>query len=121
VKLFLPASFIVLAAGACCCCGGDMEEMLQQEGLDLPSELSPSLPTVPSTGVRARETVRKGSTVTIVDIHSEDAYFSDKGSIIGKSCTLDEDSSFKDGEWHGGPVHCGSDSYYFYKAAYQVN
>ena len=117
MKLFLPASFIVLAASACCCCGSDMQEMLEKQGIDVPSELG--TPVV-STGVRATQLVTKGSVVKVVDIHSEDAYFSDKANIIGKTCTLDENSSFKDGEWHGGPVHCGTDSYYFYKAAYQV-
>ena len=94
-----------------------MEEMLKKEGIDMPSEFAPG---APSSGARATQMVPKGSTVKIVDIHSEDAYFSDKGSIIGKTCTLDDDSSFKDGEWHGGPVTCGSDSYYFYKAGYEL-
>ncbi len=64
--------------------------------------------------------VPSGSRVKIADIHSEDAYYSTRSSIIGKICTLDEESSFKDGSWHGGPAHCGGESYYFYKAAYTV-
>jgi hypothetical protein len=64
--------------------------------------------------------VPAGTTVRIADIHSEDAYYSTRSGVIGKVCTLDEDSSFKDGQWHGGPAHCGGESYYFYKAAYTV-
>jgi hypothetical protein len=78
-------------------------------------------PTVSATpsGV-ATYSVPSGTRVKIADIHSEDAYYSTRSEIIGKTCTLDEDSSFKDGKWHGGPAHCGGDSYYFYKAAYTV-
>lgn len=93
------------------------DELLEGQGIDIPSDLG--APVV-STGVRATQSVPKGSVVKIVDVHSEDAYYSDRSNIIGKTCTLGDDSSFKDGEWHGGSVECGTDSYYFYKAAYQV-
>ena len=74
-----------------------------------------------SGGRRARKSLPKGTRVKVVDVDPEDAYYSDRAGIIGKTCSLDEDSSFKDGGWQGGPVHCtdGSD-YYFYKAAYQA-
>jgi hypothetical protein len=94
-----------------------MQEMLEEQGIDVPSDLG--TPVV-GTGVRATQSVPKGSVVKIVDVHSEDAYYSDRSNIIGKTCTLGDDSSFKDGEWHGGSVECGTDSYYFNKAAYEV-
>ena len=81
--------------------------------------VTPSAPSAAPSGV-ATYVVPSGSRVKIADIHSEDAYYSTRSSVIGKTCTLDEDSSFKDGSWHGGPAHCGGESYYFYKAAYTV-
>ncbi len=82
------------------------------------AQAPPPSPGVP-LGV-ATYSVPAGSSVRIADIHGEDAYYSTRSSIIGQVCTLDEDSSLKDGSWHGGPAHCGSESYYFYKAAYTV-
>ena len=81
--------------------------------------VTPSAPSAAPSGV-ATYPVPSGSRVKIADIHSEDAYYSTRSSVIGKTCTLDEDSSFKDGSWHGGPAHCDGESYYFYKAAYKV-
>jgi hypothetical protein len=81
--------------------------------------VTPSAPSAAPSGV-ATYPVPSGSRVKIADIHSEDAYYSTRSSVIGKTCTLDETSSFKDGSWHGGPAHCGGESYYFYKAAYTV-
>lgn len=64
----------------------------------------------------ARAPIGAGRTVTVVDLSSEDAYFSDKATIVGKSCTTQEETSYKEVGWHGGSVSCGVDSYYFYKA-----
>ena len=117
MKLFLPASFVVLAASACCCCGSDMQELFEQQGINIPDNIAPE---VPSSGARATQMVPKGSVVKVVDVHSEDPYFSDKVNFIGKTCTLVGDSRVVDGEWHRGLVTCGTDFYYFLKAAYEV-
>ena len=117
MKLFLPASFVVLAASACCCCGSDMQELFEQQGINIPDNIAPE---VPSSGARATQMVPKGSVVKVVDVHSEDPYFSDKVNFIGKTCTLVGDSRVVDGEWHRGLVTCGTDFYYFFKAAYEV-
>lgn len=113
----LPVSVILFAAGACCCCGGDLAEQLEKEGIKIPGEGG----ATSGTGARAMSSVPAGESVKIVDIDPEDAYYSDRASIIGKVCVTDEPSSFKDGGWHGGSVHCTSstDTYYFYKAAYE--
>ena len=111
MKLLLPVATIVLAAASCCCCGSDIEQALKDAGVNVPSGASDG---------RVMFAVPANESVRVLDIDPEDAYYSSKGDIIGKTCTTDEASSYKDGGWHGGSVHCNSttDTYYFYKAAY---
>ena len=71
-------------------------------------------------GTRATRALAGGSRVRILDIHSTDAYYSDRGGLIGLVCTLDSASSLNDAGWHGGPAHCDDGSArYFFKAAYE--
>ena len=71
------------------------------------------------SGARSYASLPAGERVRIVDLSTEDAYYSDKSTIVGRECTLDTESSYNEDGWHGGAVKCGSDSYYFYKAAYE--
>lgn len=69
-------------------------------------------------GSRAKESVPSGARVKILDVASDDSYYTDRANIVGKLCTMQEASSFRDGEWHGGSINCDDgSSYYFYKAA----
>lgn len=69
-------------------------------------------------GARAKESVPSGARVKILDVATDDAYYSDRANIVGKLCTTQEATSLKDVEWHGGSINCDDGStYYFYKAA----
>lgn len=71
-----------------------------------------------ASGGRLSGSIASGTRVTITDVSSEDAYYADRGSIIGKSCTTADATSDNGGGWHGGQIHCDDgESYYFYKAA----
>ncbi len=116
VKLLLPVSVLVFAAGACCCCGGDLAEQLEKEGINVPDVGGVGA----GTGTKAHASVPAGEKVKILDIGPDDAYVADKATIIGKTCVTDTESTYYDGDWHGGGVHCTDGStYYFYNAAYE--
>ena len=123
MKILLPLGAVAVF-GACCCCPG-LEEVLQQQmgggyGSD-PWDGGGSDWGGGGLGAfdgRSMSSLPAGERVTILDVSSEDAYYADRYGMIGKSCTTQEYTSFKDGGWHGGSVRCadGTD-YYFYKAA----
>ncbi len=59
-----------------------------------------------------------GEPVTVLDIHPEDAFYNDRGTITGKTCYPTDTMTLYEGGWHGGPVACWDGAtYYFYKAA----
>jgi hypothetical protein len=71
-----------------------------------------------SGGSKLTGSVPRGTRVRITDIAADDAYYSDRTSIIGKVCTTGDATSDNGGGWHGGPISCDDgSSYYFYKAA----
>lgn len=99
-------------------CGSDSYYFYKVELVDLGA--APAAPSSAVAGTRAKESLPSGTRVKILDVAADDAYYSDRTTIIGKLCTLQEASSFKDGEWHGGSITCDdASSYYFYKAAYE--
>ena len=61
-----------------------------------------------------------GTRVKVTDLSPEDAYYSDKAKIVGQHCVTKEASNHNGGGWHGGPVLCGTDDYYFYKVQLEV-
>ena len=70
----------------------------------------------PADSIRRR--VRAGEAVRIVGLSNEDAYYADRGSIIGKACYPTDDLSQNAEGWHGGPMRCwDGDSYYFFMVA----
>ena len=70
-------------------------------------------------GRHIKRSIRAGRRFKIADIATDDAYYADRATMIGKICTAGEQSTFRDPEWHGGQVSCDDgSSYYFYKAAY---
>ncbi len=69
-------------------------------------------------GIRATESIPSGARVKILDVASDDAYYGDRTNMVGKLCTMQEASSLKEVEWHGGSINCDDgSSYYLYKAA----
>jgi hypothetical protein len=63
-----------------------------------------------------RRVVHAGEAVRIVGLSREDAYYSDRESIVGKDCYPTDEMSYNDDGWHGGPMACwDGDTYYFYK------
>jgi hypothetical protein len=75
-------------------------------------------PRAASASAAVSGSLPKGTRVTITDVSPEDAYYSDRSGIIGKSCTTDDATSDNGGGWSGGPISCDDgSSYYFYKAA----
>lgn len=60
--------------------------------------------------------VSSGTTFRVLDIHADDAFYGDRSSIIGKTCTATDELSKMAKGWFAGPAVCtdGSD-YYFYK------
>jgi len=75
----------------------------------------PPAPTVaPSESLR--RVVRPGEAVRIVALSPEDAYYSDREGIVGKTCYPTDEMSYNDDGWHGGPMSCwDGDTFYFYK------
>ncbi len=110
MKLLLPVGTILFAAGVCCC-GGDLEKVLEEAGLDVGG--------VPADG-RVMFSVPGNERVRVVDLSSEDAYYTDKSTIVGITCTTDGPSTYNGDGWHGGSVKdcTNGTTYYFYKAAY---
>lgn len=120
MKVLLPLAGFFFAAGSLCCCCGDLGDFNPEEfGIKVPDqELSIDVGTPPSVSGSAMAPIAASRKVTVLDISSEDAYFSDKATIVGKACVTQEETSFKDGGWHGGSVSClDGSTYYFYKAA----
>lgn len=67
--------------------------------------------------------IAPGVSVKIVDVDPQDAFSSDKATLLGLSCTAgDEGLSPKDAPgWYGGRVACANgSSYYFYKVQLSV-
>jgi len=65
-----------------------------------------------------RRSVLAGEAVRIVGLAPEDAYYEDRGGIVGKACYPTDDMSQNADGWHGGPMKCrDGDDYYFYKVA----
>ncbi len=117
MKLLFPVAVIVLASGACCCCGDDLPSLFEEIERELDGAGGGG---GGGSGARAFASLPAGERVRIADLNSEDAYYSDKSSIVGKECTLDTESSYNGDGWHGGAVKCTDGStYYFYKAAYE--
>ena len=107
MKLLLPVTALVFAAGSACCCGA-LTDALKQNGID-----------TPAADQRVKVSLPANELVRIVEVSSEDAYFSSKDTLVGRACTTDEATTINGDGWHGGGAHCGTDSYYFYKVAYQ--
>ncbi len=64
-----------------------------------------------------------GSVISVMDIAPDDAYYADRGSIIGQSCTVVSGLTPTDGggDWYGGDVNCSNGSYYyFFKMKYAL-
>lgn len=71
-----------------------------------------------SGGGRSYAALSSGTRVTIVEIAADDAYYGDRGSIVGQSCVTADATSYNGDGWHGGSINCDNgESYYFYKAA----
>jgi len=65
--------------------------------------------------------VAAGTTLTIVDLHPDDAYFGNHADIIGKTCTATGQMDAMDTGWFAGPVTCADGSeYYFFKVAVKL-
>ncbi len=111
MKLLLPVGVLLFAAGFCCC-GGDFEKVLREAGIDIPT-------TAPADG-RAMSTVAANERVQILEIATDDAYYTDRATMVGVTCTTDGESTHQGEAWHGGSLKdCDNGStYYFYKAAY---
>lgn len=60
--------------------------------------------------------VRSGTRFIILDVHSDDAYYGSRGSVIGKSCRATGDLEPMQPGWFAGPATCDDGSeYYFFK------
>lgn len=77
----------------------------------------PGTPSLASADVAE---VRAGTSFVIRDIHADDAYFTDAKELVGRSCVAGQGFERSDGAYWGGPAFCGSDSYYFFKVAFEV-
>ena len=128
MKILLPFAGFVFASGTACCCCGDFSQFNpDQFGVTEPPPWEPVPDAIGSgvgPGVSGSTMAPIGAfhNVSVLDISSEDAYYSDKATIVGKRCVTQEETSFKDGGWHGGSVNCpDGSSYYFYKAALADN
>ena len=125
MKILLPfAGFFAFAAASCCCCGDLSNFNPDQFGVKEPEipwdadVLTPDAGAGPSVPGSAMSPIGAFHNVTIIDIAADDAYITDKATIVGKTCVTQEETSFKDKGWHGGSINCGDgSSYYFYKAA----
>lgn len=63
----------------------------------------------------------EGSTFTVLEIASDDAYYGSKASIEGLSCTVSGELSRTDGKWWGGGANCSDGTYYyFYKMSFNA-
>ncbi|MSQ02459.1 MAG: hypothetical protein EXR71_11300 [Myxococcales bacterium] len=111
MKLLLPVGVLVFAAGFCCC-GGDLETVLREAGIDIPN--------AGATDGRVMFPVPGNERVQILEVASDDAYYTDRDTIVGLTCTTDGESTHQGEGWHGGSVKdCDNgNTYYFYKAAY---
>jgi hypothetical protein len=79
-----------------------------------PSIVPPSV----APGDSLRRSVKAGEAVRIVGLSPEDAYYPDRGLIIGKACYPTDDMTQNADGWHGGPMHCwDGENYYFFKVA----
>jgi hypothetical protein len=77
--------------------------------------------TTTSAAKKTGGAVPSGTSITLVDLSTEDAYYGDKASIIGKSCTAGDDLTDHGGGWYGGPVSCNDgSSFYFFKVGVSV-
>ncbi len=61
--------------------------------------------------------VAEGTTVTVVDLHSDDAFYGDRATLIGQVCSVEGDLHRNDGKWYGGGLTCPDGYKYFYKVA----
>jgi len=79
-----------------------------------PGEGAPSC----AEGVATAATIPKGNRVKIVDVHTEDAYYGTRFSVIGQIGTTTEQLERMDGCWYAGPIRSdeGQD-WYFFKAS----
>ncbi len=65
-----------------------------------------------------RRSIRAGEAVRIVGLSSEDAYYPDRGAVIGKACYPTDDLTQNAEGWHGGPMRCwDGENYYFFMVA----
>lgn len=63
----------------------------------------------------------EGTKVVIKDVSPDDAFFSDRMSLIGKSCKVTGDlHPQNDADWYGGGLTCKKNYYYFYKVRVDV-
>lgn len=74
----------------------------------------------PSEGLR--RSILPGEPVTLLALHPEDAYYGDRGEVLGRQCWATDSMSQNDPGWFGGPMSCwDGNTYYFYKVALIVD
>lgn len=61
-----------------------------------------------------------GSVFVVRDVHTDDAYVSEKVTLVGASCVAGSDMYRTEGQWWAGSATCNNKSYYFYKMAFDV-
>ncbi len=60
--------------------------------------------------------VTRGRKFRIVALHPDDAFYDDRASIIGKSCSATDAMAAQEKGWYSGPARCTDGSeYYFFK------
>jgi hypothetical protein len=74
---------------------------------------APTAPTATATAQDLGDKVADGTSVTIVDIHGDDAYVGKKDSYLGLTCSVSGDLHRNDGLWYGGGMDCPTGNMYF--------
>jgi len=79
---------------------------------------APVTTTAFGDGRFASATLKAGTSVQIVDVHPDDAYYGYVGTLTGQRCTVAADLFAADVGWFSGSVYCPSaGDLYFYKVA----
>lgn len=84
--------------------------------------LYPARAPEPAPPEAIRRPIGAGEAVRIVGLSSQDAYYPDRGSVIGKTCYPTDHMSQNAEGWHGGPMRCwDGENYYFFMVALAVD
>lgn len=91
-------------------------------GVQAGPDLSDLLGSMGATSADGTTVIEDGRKVKVTEISPDDAFFSDRMRVLGKTCTVTGDLHEQDpgGGWYGGGLTCKRDYFYFYKIRIEV-